>query len=63
MQVSYKPANDYSLNIQLYQSFHTYQRMQSCGEDGTCTDIIRMVIVAEDGSTTTIDIPIGQGGF
>lgn len=41
----------------------TYQRMQSCGEDGTCTDIIRMTIVAEDGSTTTIDIPIGQGGF
>ena len=41
----------------------TYQRTESCTEDGVCTEIIRLTIVAEDGSTTTIDIPIGTGGF
>lgn len=41
----------------------TYERTESCTEDGVCTDIIRLTIVAEDGSTTTIDIPIGTGGF
>ena len=37
----------------------TYERLM--GEDGI--DIIRMTIVAEDGSTTTIDIPVGVGNL
>ena len=37
----------------------TYERM--LGEDGI--EIIRMTIVAEDGSTTTIDIPVGVGNL
>jgi hypothetical protein len=37
----------------------TYERM--FGEDGI--EIIRMTIVAEDGSTTTIDIPVGVGNL
>ena len=37
----------------------TYERI--VGEDGI--DIIRMTIVAEDGSTTTIDIPVGVGNL
>jgi len=37
----------------------TYERI--LGEDGI--DIIRMTIVAEDGSTTTIDIPVGVGNL
>jgi len=37
----------------------TYERM--LGEDGIA--IIRMTIVAEDGSTTTIDIPVGVGNL
>ena len=41
----------------------TYQRTESCTEDGVCTEIIRLTIVAEDGSETVIDIPIGTGGF
>ena len=41
----------------------TYERTNTCTEDGVCTDIIRLTITAEDGSTTTIDIPIGTGGF
>ena len=40
-----------------------YERMQDCNEDGICTEIIRLTIVDEEGSTTTIDIPIGTGGF
>ena len=41
----------------------TYERTNVCTEDGVCTDIIRLTIVAEDGSETVIDIPIGTGGF
>mgnify|MGYP001193402612 CR=1 FL=1 len=41
----------------------TYERTNTCTEDGVCTDIIRLTIVAEDGSETVIDIPIGTGGF
>jgi hypothetical protein len=37
----------------------TYERM--FGVDGI--EIIRMTIVAEDGSTTTIDIPVGVGNL
>ena len=37
----------------------TYERTNVCTEDGVCTDIIRLTIVAEDGSETVIDIPIG----
>jgi hypothetical protein len=37
----------------------TYERI--VGEDGI--DIIRMTIVAQDGSTTTIDIPVGVGNL
>ena len=41
----------------------TYERIESCGEDGACVEIIRLTIVDAEGSTTTIDIPIGTGGF
>jgi len=37
----------------------TYERL--VGEDGI--EIIRLMIVAEDGSTTTIDIPVGVGNL
>jgi len=37
----------------------TYERL--IGEDGI--EIIRLMIVAEDGSTTTIDIPVGVGNI
>ena len=37
----------------------TYERL--IGEDGI--EIIRLMIVAEDGSTTTIDIPVGVGNL
>ena len=40
-----------------------YARIQVCDEDGICTEIIRLTIIDEEGSTTTIDIPIGKGGF
>ena len=40
-----------------------YERIQDCREDGVCTEIIRLTIIDEEGSTTTIDIPIGTGGF
>jgi len=40
-----------------------YARIQVCDEDGICTEIIRLTIIDEEGSTTTIDIPIGTGGF
>ena len=40
-----------------------YERIQDCREDGICTEIIRLTIIDEEGSTTTIDIPIGTGGF
>ena len=35
----------------------TYERIESCGEDGACVEIIRLTIVDAEGSTTTIDIP------
>jgi DNA integrity scanning protein DisA with diadenylate cyclase activity len=41
----------------------TYQRISTCDVDGICSDVIRLTIVDEEGSTTTIDIPIGTGGF
>ena len=37
----------------------TYEKM--IGEDGG--EFIRLTIVAEDGTTTTLDIPVGTGGF
>lgn len=37
----------------------TYERM--IGEDGI--EIIRLMIVGEDGTTTTIDIPVGVGNM
>tara|TARA_R100001530_G_scaffold135806_1_gene114019 strand:- start:986 stop:1456 length:471 start_codon:yes stop_codon:yes gene_type:complete len=40
-----------------------YERIQDCREDGVCTEIIRLTIIDEEGSTTTIDIPIGTVGF
>tara|TARA_R100001244_G_scaffold16520_1_gene17931 strand:- start:191 stop:664 length:474 start_codon:yes stop_codon:yes gene_type:complete len=40
-----------------------YARISVCDEDGICTEIIRLTIIDEEGSTTTIDIPIGKGGF
>jgi hypothetical protein len=40
-----------------------YARISVCDEDGICTEIIRLTIIDEEGSTTTIDIPIGTGGF
>ena len=40
-----------------------YQRKNVCDEDGICTDVIEMTITDEEGSTTTITIPIGTGGF
>ena len=41
----------------------TYERQEICDADGLCDDCIVMTIVGEDGSTTTIEIPIGTGGF
>tara|TARA_Y100001951_G_scaffold97442_1_gene97173 strand:- start:265 stop:735 length:471 start_codon:yes stop_codon:yes gene_type:complete len=40
-----------------------YARLQVCDVDGICTETIRLTIIDEEGSTTTIDIPIGTGGF
>ena len=37
----------------------TYEKM--VGEDGA--EFIRLTIVAEDGTTTTLDIPVGTGSF
>ena len=41
----------------------TYERRNICTEDGLCDDWIVMTIVDSEGSTTTIQIPIGTGGF
>ena len=41
----------------------TYERRNICTEDGLCDDWIVMTIVDSEGSTTTIEIPIGTGGF
>ena len=40
-----------------------YKRASVCDEDGICTEVIEMTITDEEGSTTTITIPIGTGGF
>ena len=40
-----------------------YKRTSVCDEDGICTEVIEMTITDEEGSTTTITIPIGTGGF
>jgi len=40
-----------------------YKRTNVCDEDGICTDVIEMTITDSEGSTTTITIPIGTGGF
>ena len=40
-----------------------YQRKSVCDADRICTDVIEMTITDEEGSTTTITIPIGTGGF
>jgi len=40
-----------------------YKRVNVCDADGICTDVIEMTITDEEGSTTTITIPIGTGGF
>ena len=41
----------------------TYERKNICTDDGLCDDWIVMTIVGSDGTTTTIEIPIGTGGF
>ena len=41
----------------------TYEKKNICTEDGLCDDWIVMTIVDSEGSTTTIQIPIGTGGF
>jgi len=40
-----------------------YERISVCDVDGICSEIIRLTIVDEEGSTATIDLPIGTGGF
>jgi len=37
----------------------TYEKL--VGEDGG--EFIRLTIVSADGTTTTLDIPVGSGGF
>ena len=39
----------------------TYETIIGGGVDGT--DIIRITVVSEDGTTTTLDVPIGSGSF
>lgn len=39
----------------------TYETIVGGGDDGV--DIIRITVVSEDGTTTTLDVPIGTGGF
>jgi hypothetical protein len=41
----------------------TYQRSNQCDADGICEDVIIMTITDSEGSTTTITIPVGTGGF
>ena len=40
-----------------------YIRMEQCGEDGVCLEVIQMTIIDAEGSETVITIPIGTGGF
>jgi len=39
----------------------TYETIIGGGPDGT--DIIRITVTSEDGTTTTLDVPIGSGSF
>ena len=39
----------------------TYETIIGGGPDGT--DIIRITVLSEDGTTTTLDVPIGAGSF
>jgi hypothetical protein len=39
----------------------TYETIVGGGDDGV--DIIRITVVSEHGTTTTLDVPIGTGGF
>ena len=39
----------------------TYETIIGGGPDGM--DIIRITVISEDGTTTTLDVPIGAGGF
>ena len=41
----------------------TYERSNQCDTDGICEDVIVMTITDSEGSTTTITIPVGTGGF
>ena len=41
----------------------TYERSNQCDTDGICEDVIIMTITDSEGSTTTITIPVGTGGF
>ena len=40
-----------------------YERSNQCDSDGICEDVIVMTITDSEGSTTTITIPVGTGGF
>ena len=40
-----------------------YKRISVCDADGICTDVIERTITDSQGSTTTITIPVGTGGF
>ena len=40
-----------------------YERTSQCDIDGICSDVIVMTITDSEGSTTTITIPVGTGGF
>lgn len=39
----------------------TYETIIGGGPDGT--DVIRITVISEDGTTTTLDVPIGAGSF
>tara|TARA_R100000654_G_scaffold23889_1_gene46362 strand:- start:135 stop:626 length:492 start_codon:yes stop_codon:yes gene_type:complete len=40
-----------------------YQKSNQCDLDGICEDVIIMTITDSEGSTTTLTIPVGTGGF
>ena len=39
----------------------SYEVCTGCGEDGI--DVIRISITSDDGTITTLDVPIGSGLF
>jgi len=41
----------------------SYQKSNQCDSDGICEDVIIMTITDSEGSTTTLTIPVGTGGF